>query len=121
MSRAWSGRAAWTRLTPAAALATTNHPGPIRTTPVTLLPRGERAALEARRACTVGLPCRELSSRAQAVANYLRAGWSFFDEIVRGMGWLRTHVEDALAELVALGLVELGQLRRPARAAHPIG
>ncbi len=36
----------------------------------------------------------------------------------RARGLLRTQVEEALAELVALGLVDLRQLRRPARAAR---
>src|SRR5690606_31367379 len=46
------------------------------------------------------------SPRAQAVADYIRAhGASFFDELVDGTGLLRPEVEEALAELVALGLV----------------
>src|SRR5262249_53353063 len=44
--------------------------------------------------------------RAQAVADCIRQhGASFFDELVEGTGLLRTQVEEALAELVALGLV----------------
>src|SRR5262249_13634779 len=44
--------------------------------------------------------------RAQAVADYIEEqGASFFDELVEGTGLLRTQVEEALAELVALGLV----------------
>ena len=46
------------------------------------------------------------SARAQAVADFIREhGASFFDEFVDGTGLLRTQVEEALAELVALGLV----------------
>jgi ATP-dependent Lhr-like helicase len=46
------------------------------------------------------------SSRAQAVAEYIRVnGASFFDELVAGTGMLRMQVEEALGELVALGLV----------------
>src|SRR4029453_19182621 len=46
------------------------------------------------------------SVRAQAVADCIRQhGASFFDELVDGTGLLRTQVEEALAELVALGLV----------------
>jgi ATP-dependent Lhr-like helicase len=98
-----SGRAAWTRLTPAA-IATASNPGPIRTTPVTLVPRGSVSLWT--RAVPAPLPRPELGSRAQAVASYLRSeGASFFEEIVEGTGLLRTQVEDALAELVALGLV----------------
>jgi ATP-dependent Lhr-like helicase len=45
-------------------------------------------------------------SRAQAVADYIREhGASFFQELVDGTGLLRSEVEEALAELVALGLV----------------
>jgi len=44
--------------------------------------------------------------RSRVVADFLQAsGASFFDEIVDGTGLLRTEIEDALAELVALGLV----------------
>ena len=40
------------------------------------------------------------------VADCIRAqGASFFDELVEGSGLLRSQVEEALAELVALGLV----------------
>ena len=47
-----------------------------------------------------------MSSRAQAVVDFLQAhGASFYDEIVDGTRLLRTQVEDALAELVALGRV----------------
>jgi ATP-dependent Lhr-like helicase len=47
-----------------------------------------------------------LNSRAQAVLDYIRQyGASFFDELVEGTGLLRPQVEEALAELVASGLV----------------
>src|SRR5262249_51437225 len=46
------------------------------------------------------------SHRAQAVADHIRQhGASFFDEIVEGTALLRSQAEEALAELVALGLV----------------
>ena len=46
------------------------------------------------------------SPRAQQVVDFLRQhGASFFDEMVGGSGLLRSQVEEALAELVALGLV----------------
>ena len=98
-----SGRAAWTRLT-VPTNAGNAHAGPIRTTPVTLVPR-RTAALWTRAAPP---PTAEpaLGSRAHKVAEHLRAhGASFFDEIVEGTGLLRTQVEDALAELVAQGQV----------------
>jgi ATP-dependent Lhr-like helicase len=47
-----------------------------------------------------------LSAGAQRVAQYLSAhGASFFDEIAPGTGLLPSQAEEALAELVALGLV----------------
>ena len=48
----------------------------------------------------------EPSPRAQAIAEHIRHhGASFFDELAEGAGLLRAQVEEALAELVALGLV----------------
>jgi len=97
-----SGRAAWTRLT--VPNGSSGSPGPIRTTPVTLLPR-RTAALWTRAAPPPrGEPV--LGSRAHKVAEHLRThGASFFDEIVDATGLLRTQVEDALAELTAQGQV----------------
>jgi ATP-dependent helicase Lhr and Lhr-like helicase len=58
----------------------------------------------------LGAPASELppalSSRAQAVADYLGGhGATFFDELVDATRLLRSELEDALAELVAVGLV----------------
>ena len=51
-------------------------------------------------------PAADPSFRAQAVLDIIREnGASFFDEIVQGTGQLRTQAEEALAELVSLGLV----------------
>jgi ATP-dependent Lhr-like helicase len=48
----------------------------------------------------------EPGPRAQAVFGHIRQhGASFFDELVEGTGLLRSQVEEALAELVALGQV----------------
>jgi len=48
-----------------------------------------------------------LSTRAQAVADYLAAhGASFFEELTSGTRLLKTEVEEALRELVALGLIQ---------------
>ena len=96
-----SGRAAWTRLS---VPATSASAGPIRTTPVTLLPR--RTASLWTRAAPVRSCEPALGSRAHKVAGHLHDhGASFFDEIVDTTGLLRTQVEEALAELVAQGLV----------------
>jgi ATP-dependent Lhr-like helicase len=76
---------------------------PVRTTPITLLAR-RHAALWASLSSTEDAAAP--SSRAQAVADFIRQyGASFFDEIVEGSGLLRPQVEEALAELVALGIV----------------
>ncbi len=100
-----SGRAVWARLTPAAASGATGSVNLIRTTPVTLLPR-RSAALWMRAAPPAPAEAPRMSSRAAAVIELLRAhGASFYDEIVDGTRLLRTQVEDALAELVALGRV----------------
>jgi ATP-dependent Lhr-like helicase len=48
----------------------------------------------------------DLTSKAQAVADFMRAhGASFFEEIADHVGMLPAEVEEALAELVAAGLV----------------
>ena len=122
-----SGRVVWARLTQTAGSGAPSGRGPIRTTPVTLLPR-RNAALWTRAAPPPVITTDELSSRAQAVAEALRAhGASFYDEIVHTTGLLRTQVEDALAELVAAGLVSsdsfagLRALLTPSEKRKPLG
>jgi ATP-dependent Lhr-like helicase len=76
---------------------------PVRTTPITLVARRHAAHWT-----SLSPPADDVQPgvRAQAVADYIRQhGASFFDELVEGTGLLRTQVEEALAELVALGLV----------------
>ena len=99
-----AGRVAWARLRPRnAANAGGNAAGPVRTTPIALLARRNMALW------TMLSPAPEAtqaSPRAQSAMNCIREqGASFFDEIVEGTGLLRPQVEEALAELVALGLV----------------
>jgi ATP-dependent Lhr-like helicase len=84
------------------------RPAPIRSTPLALV-RRERLqqlrALGAGRASEGAIPP-ALSADAQAVRDRLEAGGaSFFADLVRGTGLLRTQVEAALAELAALGRV----------------
>ena len=120
-----AGRAAWTRLT-VPPQAAGRHAGPIRTTPVTLIPRRSlglwNRTVPARADVSVA------SARAQRVADYLKGhGACFYDEIVEGTGMLRTQVEDALAELVVLGLVHsdsfagLRALLTPSDRRKPLG
>jgi ATP-dependent Lhr-like helicase len=79
--------------------------GPVRATPIVLLQRrniGVWTTLD--RASSESAPT--LSSRAQAVADYLKDhGASFFDEMISGTRLLQTELEDALAELVAAGII----------------
>ena len=121
-----SGRVVWTRLSHTANPVAGGR-GPIRTTPVTLLPR-RSAPLWTRAAPPPAIRPEELSSRAQAVIAILRShGASFYDEIVHATGLLRTQVEDALAELVAAGLVAsdsfagLRALLTPSEKRKPLG
>jgi ATP-dependent Lhr-like helicase len=75
----------------------------VRTTPITLLAR-RHALLWASLAPTSDMV--QASPRARAVADVIgEHGASFFDELVDGTGLLVPQVEEALAELVALGLV----------------
>jgi ATP-dependent Lhr-like helicase len=97
-----AGRFMWTRLSsrrsdPARAAA------PVRATPIVLLARRNVRLWST---LTGSVDAMHLSANAQRVAQYLSAqGASFFDEIALGTGLLPTQAEEALAELVALGLV----------------
>jgi len=100
-----AGRVVWVRLRPRNGRQNGGERGatPVRTTPITLLAR-RHAGLWASLSSTEN-PVRP-SSRAQAVAEYItQYGASFFDELVEGTGLLRPQVEEALAELVASGIV----------------
>jgi len=120
-----AGRAAWTRLTVPARIATKGA-GPIRTTPVSVLPR-RNLALWNRAVAAAPQPATP-SARAQTVVAFFKDhGACFFDEIVESTGLLRTEVEDALAELVVLGLVHsdsfagLRALLTPSERRKPLG
>ncbi|MHB8535957.1 MAG: DEAD/DEAH box helicase [Sulfuricaulis sp.] len=102
-----SGRVLWARLTPPKPVAGKDRTsgGPVRSTPIALLTRRHGALwrqLMSRRPADVP----RLSPRAQSVADYLRThGASFFDDIVGGTGLLKTQAEEALGELVGVGLI----------------
>ncbi|WP_240158909.1 DEAD/DEAH box helicase [Burkholderia sp. Ax-1724] len=94
-----SGKLVWTRLTERAR----GTAGPIRSTPIVLLPRAEvrtwRALLDPARQM-------ELSALAQSVYDALaQHGAMFFDELLAEIRVLRMELEGALGELVAAGLV----------------
>jgi ATP-dependent Lhr-like helicase len=100
-----TGRISWSRPAPRTLRQNggDRRPAPVRTTPIMLVER--RNALLWASLSTPQDPA-PLGARAQAVADHIgRHGASFFDEIVAGTGLLRVQVEEALAELVALGLV----------------
>ena len=98
-----AGRFIWTRLAARAATQTGGAASPVRSTPITLLAR--RNVLPWTAWADQSAPA-HLTSRAQAVAEFIREqGASFFDEIVEHVGMLPVEAEEALAELVALGLV----------------
>lgn len=96
-----SGRIVWTRL--AGRLRASS--GPVRGTPIVLLPRRQLPTWYAL-ASDAPAPAPELSSRAQRVFECLNAqGALFFDELQHDAHLLRSELEDALGELVAVGLV----------------
>ena len=100
-----AGRVAWARLRPRGAVASNaaaRGVGPVRTTPVALFAR-RHAALWRTLSANGEPPA--LSRDAQTLAEFIRRnGASFFDEMVAGSGLLRAQIEQALSELVALGL-----------------
>jgi ATP-dependent Lhr-like helicase len=79
----------------------------VRTTPITLSPRRHVALWRSLLPAEENKPSAKVrSTKARAVLDFMTAnGASFFDELVQHCGLLRTHVEEALAELVGLGLV----------------
>jgi len=92
-----AGRYVWARLN-----APSSSVAPVRATPISLL---SRRNLKVWAALSLELPEPTLGSGAAAVAEVLRGqGASFFDELVDMTDLLPVQVEEALAELVALGL-----------------
>ena len=76
--------------------------GPLRSTPIVLLPR---KSLGLWRACQGDTPAAEPSPRAERVRQVLASqGALFFDELQDEAHLLRSELEDALGELVSLGL-----------------
>jgi ATP-dependent helicase Lhr and Lhr-like helicase len=102
--RCLAGRVTWRRLSPrnGRGNGADRRPAPVRSTPIALLAR-RNAVLWTVRAAAEEI---HLSPRAQMVADAIRAhGASFFDELAASSGLLPSQLEEALAELVALGLV----------------
>ncbi|MDR5817851.1 DEAD/DEAH box helicase [Caballeronia sp. LZ033] len=94
-----AGKLVWTR--PAGRARATG--APVRGTPIVLLPRRH---LDAWNALLSADEAPQMSSRAQRVFDALQThGAMFFDELLADARLLRTELEDALGELVSLGLV----------------
>ena len=99
-----AGRIAWTRLRAPAADTRKGGRGPVRATPLVLLPRRELARWT--RLAGGGRDDAPLSSRALKVRDAIHAhGAQFFDELEARCRLLQPELEDALAELVARGQV----------------
>ena len=97
-----AGRYIWTRLARRKS-DSERTAAPVRGTPIVLLARRNTRVWSS---LTGAVDSANLSSRAQVVADYIRVhGASFFDEIADSAGLLPTQAEEALAELVALGIV----------------
>jgi ATP-dependent helicase Lhr and Lhr-like helicase len=125
--RCRAGHLAWARLKPRIARSNGGNvrAAPVRSTPITLVARRH-----VRHWNLLSGKADEASpsARAQHVLELLRQqGASFFDEIADGTGQLRTQVEEALAELVALGQVScdsfagLRALLVPSSERRPLG
>jgi len=96
-----AGRIGWSRLRS----GTGGGGGPVRSTPIVLLPRRSMAVWTSIAAGTATQDVL-LSSRAQAVVDALQVhGALFFDELMNATRLLKTEMEDALGELVAAGRV----------------
>jgi ATP-dependent helicase Lhr and Lhr-like helicase len=104
-ARCLAGHATWIRLAPRNGRAANGdgRAAPVRTTPITLVARRHAAFW---RALSMPAEPPHPGPRAQAVVDFMTAnGASFFDELLQHCGLLRSQLEEALAELVALGLV----------------
>ena len=99
-----AGRVAWTRLTPPSnAGDRARSVTPVPATPVALM---DRRSMPVWMSLAPRDETRAPSPRAEAVFNCLAArGALFFDELADATRLLRSQLEEALGELVALGLV----------------
>jgi ATP-dependent Lhr-like helicase len=97
-----AGRIVWTRLATRSGDAERGA-APVRSTPIALLARRNARLWSA----LIDRPeAPQLTAKAQQAAAFIQEhGASFFDEIVEGAHLLPAQVEEALAELVALGIV----------------
>jgi ATP-dependent Lhr-like helicase len=97
-----AGRIAWMRLAPRGTDAERGA-APVRSTPIALLARRN---LKLWSSFVSATQPNDLTAKAQQTAEFIQQhGASFFDEIAEGAGLLPNQAEEALAELVALGLL----------------
>jgi ATP-dependent Lhr-like helicase len=107
-----SGEVVWARLTPPVRTVSDNAAdkprgaGPVRNTPIALLRRKNFALWSSVFPPLSIATENEFSTTTQVVYDYLKTrGASFFTDIVDNTKLLRSQVEEALAELVANGVV----------------
>ena len=107
-----SGEVVWARLTPPVRTVNENAAdkprgaGPVRNTPIALLRRKNFGLWSSVFPPLTIATENEFSTTTQVVYDYLKArGASFFTDIVDNTKLLRAQVEEALAELVANGVV----------------
>ena len=100
-----SGKYAWGRLRPHKSNGENGKTaGPIRTTPIAIVDRMNRSLWMYLSGVT-GDEDLSLSTYAKTVLDLMtRQGAVFFDDIVTQAGILRTHAEEAVAELVSAGM-----------------
>ena len=98
-----AGRVAWSRLTPPSPGERVRSRAPVPATPIALI---ERQKIPVWTSLAPAYAAAPPSPRAKVVLDCLAAhGALFFDEIAEWAHLLRAEVEEALGELVALGLV----------------
>jgi ATP-dependent Lhr-like helicase len=107
-----SGEVVWARLTPLARSTAVENgersrgSGPVRNTPIALLRRKNFALWSSVFPQPAPASVSEFSTTTQTVYDFLMTrGASFFTDIVENTKLLRSQVEEALADLVANGIV----------------
>ena len=123
-----TGRYTWVRLSTGGDVnSRAARTGPIRTSPVAVLPR-RRVGLWAGTTGQRKTGAIVLSPAGKRLEEYLaKNGASFFDELMDSSGLLRTQLEDALGELVVAGLASsdsfagLRALLVPSNRRRPLG
>lgn len=100
-----SGRAVWLRLN-AKRSSSSNTNGPLKTTPISLIPRADLKSWLAMVEIDGGQNDAMLGGVAKMILRALEErGAAFFDDIVERCGVLKSQCEQALGELAAAGLI----------------